>query len=110
MASAVACPPERSGVVDAGLCHGTAGVALLFHRLAEITGDLAAAAAAATWGERLLGEVAADRLPPSPGLLDGRAGVVLALLSLAGLDRGWEAALLVGSPDVHPAVNVADLR
>ena len=93
LAAATARQPGRSGVVDAGLCHGTSGVALLFHRLASVYGD--AASAAALWAGRLLDEVAADRLPTEPGLLEGRAGVVLALLALAGQDSGWDAALLM---------------
>jgi hypothetical protein len=45
--------------------------------------------------------VAADRLPDQPGLLEGRAGVVLALLSHAGAATGWESALLVAGAPVR---------
>jgi lantibiotic modifying enzyme len=94
LAAAAARSAERSGVVDHGLCHGTAGVALLLHRLATATGDTSVAAAAASWGARLTG-AAASRLPAAPGLLEGRAGMVLALLALAGPDTGSESFLLV---------------
>jgi lanthionine synthetase-like protein len=94
LAAAAGRPAERSGVVDHALCHGTAGVALLLHRLAAATGDEAVQAAAASWGARLAG-AAPDQLPAAPGLLEGRAGVVLALLALAGPDTGSESFLLV---------------
>jgi class I lanthipeptide synthase len=100
LSAAAARTVEGSGVIDAALCHGTAGVAVLFARLAG-AGDGPAASAARAWRTRLVQEVAADRLPDQPGLLEGRAGVVLALLSLAGAATGWESALLVGAAPVR---------
>ena len=45
---------EASQVVDAGLCHGAAGVAHLFNRLSQATGDAVLARAADTWFTRTL--------------------------------------------------------
>jgi hypothetical protein len=93
-------PPTRSGVQDAGLCHGTAGVALLFHQLARATGDATVVEAGERWADRLAAAVDQGALPDSCGVLEGRAGVVLALVTLAGGDDGWSAMLV---PGVTPA-------
>ena len=92
LASAAARPLAGSGVSDAALCHGASGVALLFHRLGPY--GHGAPEAAAAWTTHLLDEVHAGRLPSTPGLLEGRAGVVLALLAVAGHGGGWESVLL----------------
>src|SRR5207249_4814388 len=47
-------PPERSGVVDAGLCHGAAGLGHIFNRLYQATGDEVFAQAARFWFSRTL--------------------------------------------------------
>lgn len=103
LASAACRSVDRSRVTDAGLCHGTAGVALLFHRLAPF--GQGAPHAAETWSARLFDDVRTSRLPSAPGLLDGRAGVVLALLALAGRGGGWESALLPNAATVQRRVN-----
>ena len=46
--------PELTGVSDAGLCHGTAGLAHLFARMHQLTGETELAAAAVFWLERTL--------------------------------------------------------
>ena len=45
---------ETSGVVDAGLCHGAAGLGHLFNRLHQATGDPELLAAARAWLGRAL--------------------------------------------------------
>ncbi|MEZ4648035.1 MAG: lanthionine synthetase C family protein [Candidatus Eisenbacteria bacterium] len=106
-----------SGVVDAGLCHGSAGVAHAFHRIYRATGDETCREAALDWIARLLerredvpnvaglatfcferkmeGEYVED-----PAWLTGAAGAGLVLLSALSdlpLPR-WDRALLVDIP------------
>ena len=89
---AAARPDEDSGVVDAGLCHGAAGLAHVFNRLHQASGDPALAAAAERWFSRAL----AMDLPGEPGVLVGAAGVALALFA-ATSDRepDWDGFLLL---------------
>ena len=51
---AAARPAEQTGVTDAGLCHGSAGLAHLFNRLYQLTAEQALADAARFWVERTL--------------------------------------------------------
>jgi class I lanthipeptide synthase len=48
------CLPEQSGVVDAGLCHGAAGLGHLFNRMFQATGEQWLAEAARSWFARTL--------------------------------------------------------
>jgi hypothetical protein len=104
-------PFETSGVEDAGLCHGAAGVAHMFHRMHTTTRDERFARAARTWFDRALGMReergfcgfrAARRSPggtkwhPEPGFITGAGGVTLALLAATtGVEPTWDRALLL---------------
>jgi hypothetical protein len=113
-------PPEQAGVVDAGLCHGAAGLGHLFNRLFQATGEPCLARAAKSWFERALqmwrpgrgvggyeawqladdGQVTwiADR-----GLLTGAAGIALALqAATTAVEPGWDRLLLVSVPPQPP--------
>ncbi|HYL06051.1 MAG TPA: lanthionine synthetase LanC family protein [Thermoanaerobaculia bacterium] len=105
--------PEDVGGFDPALCHGTAGLSHLFHRLYQATGDPALLAAARRWLERTL----ARRRPGSgiggylcrgrqadghfawladPGFLGGAAGIGLALLAAAApVEPAWDRLLLL---------------
>ena len=130
---AAARPAGQAGVTDAGLCHGSAGLAHLFNRLYQLTAEQALADAARFWIERTLelcsapvpgesasgmdargtaapGAAAPGRVPlaPSartachgPGLLEGSAGVALALEAAGtAAEPAWDQMLLVSSlPD-----------
>ncbi len=105
--------PDATGVGDAGLCHGAAGLALVFQRLHEASGDEELGAAAACWADRTLafrlpkapftvqasipGSGGDDRVwEDAPGLLEGAAGVALALLTVEGrAPTGWDGFLLL---------------
>jgi hypothetical protein len=109
-------PPEEAGVVDAGLCHGAAGLGHLFNRLFQATDEPELAEAARFWFERTL----ALRRPghrvggyrawqpaddsgrtwrADPGLLTGAAGIALALLAATtALEPAWDRMLLVSIP------------
>lgn len=92
---------ESSGVEDAGLCHGAAGLAQIFTRLYQATGEPWLADAARAWFERTL-TLAAPTLgsaaepPADPSFLTGTAGVGLALLAgRTTVAPAWDRVLLL---------------
>ena len=98
---------------DATLCHGAAGLCLMFNRMFQRTGDPVLRDGAAYWAGRALaklrpgegvGGFAAwrpweDREHPwaaDPGLAVGAAGAALALLAAASdVEPEWDRALLL---------------
>ena len=110
-------PVAASGVVDAGLCHGSAGLTHIFNRFFQATGESVFADAARTWLEHTLalktpgqgigGYAAwgrdAEDTPAwvaRPGLLEGTAGVALALLAAASpVEPTWDRVLLMSLRD-----------
>jgi len=110
--AAAARTPVSAGVVDAGLCHGAAGLLHVFNRLYQATGDDAFRAAALGWAEdalaRRAGGVGGYRsyqpTEPSPwfddaGFLTGAAGIGLALLAaVSDVEPRWDVALLCDVP------------
>ena len=104
---------ERSGVRDAGLCHGAAGLAHIFNRMHQATGEAWLADAAIRWfghtldlrrrDEGLAGFVALERDADrherwlaEPGLLTGAAGIGLALLAACStVEPAWDRTLLL---------------
>ena len=112
---AAARPPEAARVVDAGLCHGAAGLAQIFGRLFIATGDERLGAAARFWLGRALehrtpGQGAGGFRSWSAGLsnvedwrddrgfLEGSAGVGLALLAaVSQVEPEWDRALLMSA-------------
>jgi hypothetical protein len=113
-------PGEQSGVVDAGLCHGAAGLGHLFNRLFQATGDPCLGEAARFWLARTLqmrrpgrgvGGYEAWQLDDDgqvtwiadPGLLTGAAGIALALLAATTpVEPAWDRLLLVSVPPQPP--------
>jgi hypothetical protein len=110
-------PADRVGVVDAGLCHGAAGLAHQFNRLYQATGVAELRAAACAWIDRALalrgdhgiaGFASHDPDPADrarvtwvadPGFLQGAAGIGLALLAAdTALEPTWDRALLLSLP------------
>jgi hypothetical protein len=106
--------PDRSGVVDAGLCHGAAGLAHIFHRMYLTTGDAQLGEAARLWFRRTLemrqqreiaGFPSRGRAPDGgeewtadPRLLTGVAGIALALAAATtGVGPSWDRMLLVSA-------------
>ena len=113
---AAARPVHATGVVDAGLCHGSAGLAHLFNRFYQATGEVVFREAALTWytltfelqrpGEGYAGFVtwhAADGEEGywrgEAGFLTGIAGVGLALLAaVTEVEPAWDRVLLTAFP------------
>ena len=119
-------PDERTGVNDAGLCHGAAGLAHIFNRLYQASGDEELADAARAWyrrtldyrrpGEGLGGFLTWEPRTPeaefewllNPGFLSGSAGIGLALLAaVEPAEPLWDRLLLVSVP---PRVSVPASR
>ncbi len=117
----VARDPDAGGVADGGLCHGAAGLAHLYNRLFQATGDPVFKAAALAWIERLMAQrrpgqgVAGwqawrpigDITGPDPelgwvddrGFLTGAAGIGLVLLgALSPVEPAWDRVLLSSVP------------
>jgi hypothetical protein len=110
---AAARPPDDAGVRDAGLCHGAAGLAQLFNRMYQATGDACLGDAARFWFARTLelrrpgcgiaGYSACESRPgeparwrDDPGLLTGATGIALALLAaVTPIEPAWDRMLLV---------------
>lgn len=119
---AASLPVDGSGVVDAGVCHGSSGLGLLFARLHYETGEPAFAEASRRWYQNTLeryvpetgigGFVMWTRLPDQPSrlptapptmgwapdaeFLAGSAGVALSLLSAsAPVAPKWDRLLLL---------------
>ena len=109
-------PFEASQVVDAGLCHGAAGVAHLFNRLAQATGDADLARTADAWFGHTLALRRSDPVAGFPrgiyrdnqlaweassDLLTGATGIALALhAAISPIEPAWDQLLLA---DLSPA-------
>jgi len=108
-------PPENSGVRDASLCHGSAGLAHIFNRLYQATGEAELGRAALRWYEQLLLGRTPDQgqggylfdlrtkettiRVPDFGFLNGTAGIGLALLAATStVEPAWDRALLTSIP------------
>lgn len=110
---ALALPVEATGVVDAGLCHGSAGLAHVAARLGWATGDERLLDQARRWIDVALSQRTSDgiggflayQLLPTqgyralPGFLEGAAGIGLALLaSVTDSEPVWDDFLLLSTP------------
>ena len=111
---AAAVPPEESGVVDAGICHGAAGLGHMFNRLYQSSGDERFADAARRWFAQVLqsrgeGGIAGFRAwnpEPSapepyldePGLILGTAGIAAALAAACSdVAPEWDRMFLMSA-------------
>lgn len=105
--------PGEAGVIDAGICHGSAGLGHLYNRLYQATGEAGFGETARLWFERTLKEYRigggiagygswwseTNQWHPSPGFLDGAAGIGLALLaSVSAIEPRWDRMLLLDLP------------
>jgi lantibiotic modifying enzyme len=113
--AAIARPESTSGIRDAGLCHGAAGLGHLFNRMYQTTGEERLAEAARFWFQRAL-----DLREPGegvggyrswgtigsgindlgwrnePGFLEGSSGIGLALLgAISDVEPAWDRVLAI---------------
>jgi hypothetical protein len=121
-------PFDQSGVRDAGLCHGSAGLGHLFNRMFQATGEPWLAEAARAWFEWTLtmrrpgqgiGGYEAWNSDGAGGqswssdtdLLNGAAGIALALLAATtSTEPLWDRMLLVSIPPRVPPEVVRSTR
>lgn len=109
-------PYRETGVVDAGLCHGSAGLLHICNRLYRITGQSDFRRGAKLWADRTLnfrrknegisGYTRYDPLSanwePSIGYLEGVAGIGLALLATISPDPPhWDHVFLLSPESSH---------
>jgi lantibiotic biosynthesis protein len=115
-------PASETGVVNANFCHGAAGLAHLYNRMYQATGEPELGRAALYWLERTLGfyrraRDAGDSWVQGnwdPGwqerwtwtgieLVEGAAGVALVLLAAAtSVEPTWDRMFLVSAPKPDP--------
>jgi lantibiotic biosynthesis protein len=113
--AATARPESTSGIRDAGLCHGAAGLAHLFNRMYQTTGEGRLAEAARFWFQRALdlrepgegvggfrswGTIGAGindlGWRNEPGFLEGSSGIGLALLgAVSDVEPAWDRVLAI---------------
>ena len=103
--------PQESEIVDAGLCHGSAGLGHLFNRMHQASGDPLLAEAARAWyrstvdmqrpGAGIAGYefLATPGWIPHTGFLSGLAGVGIGLLGgVSSREPAWDQFLAVSVP------------
>jgi lantibiotic modifying enzyme len=111
IARAAASRRMENNVLDAGLCHGSAGVGHVFNRLYQATGDKEFGKAALFWFHHALGlrnpgvGIGGFRMSSGsgefdePGFLVGATGIGLALLAaVSDIEPAWDRALLISLP------------
>lgn len=106
-------PEATTGIRDAGLCHGAAGLGHLFNRMYQTTGEERLAEAARFWFQRALdlrlpgegvggfrswGTIGAGMNDlgwrDEPGFLEGSSGIGLALLgAVSDVEPAWDRVL-----------------
>jgi len=102
---------QKNGVLDAGLCHGTAGNAQIFYRMYALTGITELKDAGDYWLDQTLIMARFDDgfagfkawrtekyggWQGEAGLLEGVAGIGLALITaLSDIDPAWDECLLL---------------
>ncbi|HEV3231013.1 MAG TPA: lanthionine synthetase C family protein [Candidatus Dormibacteraeota bacterium] len=102
-------PMDECGVIDAGICHGAAGLAHMYNRLYQATGRAELREAAGRWLEQMLkmrkpgtGIAGYQAWGPSrdfeddPGLLTGVCGLLLVILAATEPHQPrWDHLLLM---------------
>ncbi len=108
---------EETRITDVGLCHGASGLAHLFNRIYQATGDGELRGAAEEWyartldmrrpGEGIAGFIGwSDGRRPGegewrgePGFLSGVAGIGLALLAaVTEVEPAWDRVMVISTP------------
>ena len=112
LAMARRCAKRTAGLIDASLCHGSAGLAHLYNRLHQASGDEVMSETARSYYRHALdlrreGEGIGGYLSwaeeqvwaPNPGFLVGAAGTALALLAaVTAREPEWDRTLAISAP------------
>lgn len=100
--SAVASTQPAHGIVDASLCHGSAGLGLIFHRLWQWSDDERFLRGARFWYRETLARYFIETERSGDlGFLTGTTGVGLAMLAaISDIEPSWDAVLLI-SPAIE---------
>ena len=109
--------PEQCGVVDAGMCHGAAGLGHLYNRYFQASRDPVFRDAARAWFQRALAMRRPDGLggfaawslggegsawAPAADLVEGASGVALALLAAVHpSEPNWDRLFLCDLPPME---------
>ena len=106
-------PADDAGVTDAGVCHGAAGLALIWLRFYRATGETCFAEAARRWylhtldfhtpGQGVAGYRSRNihGWNDDPSLLTGACGVGLVLQAgLSTVEPAWDRLLLASAPRI----------
>ncbi|MCY9784957.1 lanthionine synthetase C family protein [Nocardiopsis sp. EMB25] len=91
-------PVQTARLIDAGLCHGWAGVYQTVWRAARDASTPTLAAHLLDLGHALVQQVHLKGASENPGFLEGAAGTALALMTLTtdtAPISGWDACLLI---------------
>jgi lantibiotic modifying enzyme len=106
---------KNSGVKDAGLCHGAAGVGHIFNRMFQVTGNSTLRKSARFWFQQTLemrqpgkgvggfcafspGGARGKSWVKDPDLLTGSAGIALALIAaVSSMPPDWDRCLLLSA-------------
>lgn len=97
-------PRDRTGATDPALCHGALGLAHLYNRLWQVTGDDALACAARRgYADALdMGAAVTDALVDEVTPIRGAVGIALAWLAAAtAIEPRWDDLLLLGAEAWH---------
>ncbi|WP_281560295.1 lanthionine synthetase LanC family protein [Thalassomonas sp. RHCl1] len=99
---------DDSGVFDAGICHGSAGICLMYQQAGELFDAPELFITAQYWLDHTLARFERDGLNgfdkysvadecylPESGLLEGYTGIGLCLLSALGHSSDWSECLLL---------------
>ena len=115
--------PDKCGVRDACVCHGSAGLAHIFNRIYQATQDELYANAARYWLERTLkyrepgkgaagymtwgpGQKEKIELQPKLGFIQGIAGIGLVLLAaVSDVEPNWDRAFQVDVPPLRTSAS-----
>jgi hypothetical protein len=108
--------PATSGITDACVCHGSAGLAHIFNRIYQATHDELFADTARYWLDRTLqfrepgkgaagyltwgmGESGSTELQPKLGLIQGIAGIGLTLVAaFSDVEPSWDRVFQMDVP------------
>ncbi|QNR83656.1 hypothetical protein H9N25_17150 [Pedobacter riviphilus] len=103
--------PKENQVVDAGICHGTSGIAHIYNKMWKLTGHQKFKDECEFWIDETLNygtyqdtisgfkkyDPVQEKYVASKGLLEGSAGIGLVLISFLTGDCSWDSCMMLDS-------------